>query len=156
MKNVFDRSVRYNKKIFVGKTGPVFNFKKKSAFNEKLKKLDKLKEKAEHSKKKEPEIILDNKKDPFNGFTMTDGFSIGIKPNKNLDLRRKRKEDYNTNNEKLMAFGFDNILKYNGKEREIRSITEGSVEERIYNNKMEIRKKNFAKTQKRLASFQKK
>lgn len=93
---------------------------------------------------------------------MTEGFSIGIKPNKNLDLRKKRKEEYISNNEKLNAFEFDNILKYNAKEereRDInreRCITDESVQERINNNRMEIKMKNFAKTQKRLMSFQKK
>ena len=70
---------------------------------------------------------------------MSEGFSIGIKPNRNLDLRKKRKEEYLTNNEKLNAFDFNNILKYNEHEKIVQSITEGSITERINNNKKEIK-----------------
>ena len=136
-----------------------------------------------HEKKNEKldaEILLDSVQDPFSSFAKSDGFSFGLKKNKNFDFRKKRKEEYNKNNEKIgfEDFGFDNILKYNEnynnnnethynnsnnryEEKEnIKygklSLSDVSIKERIKSSKMEIIKLNLSKNQRRLFSFNKK
>jgi hypothetical protein len=169
----------------VGKTGPVFDFKKKSAFSNdrNLKKLtilelnnNKINEEKREREREEQEILLDSVKDPFSSFARSDGFSFGMKTNKNLGFRKIRKEEYNKNKEKtgFRDFVFDNILKYNEKynynynnetqyqynikdvKLGISSLSDDKLKERIKTSKIEIIEKNFSKTQKRFFKFKKK
>jgi hypothetical protein len=124
--------------------------------------LDKLNEKSEIKEKKEPDIILDNKKDPYNSFNMSSGFSIGIKTNNDLNLRKKRKEEYLKNTEKVQDFGFFNILKYNQnkeeeKKEKILCVTDGYIDinHKINNERIEKIQNNQANSLRKFLSFQK-
>ncbi len=74
-----------------------------------------------------------------NMFRNTEGFSIGIKPNKDLNLKMKRKEEtLNRNQEINNLFALQNITTYNKpfidlkkEENYKRSLTEESIRQKI-------------------------
>ncbi len=144
-KKAFDRPIRYKNKIFVTKIGPVFDYKKINLIEEKFKKID-LVYKKENDKKMEKILFEMNNHESSNMPKNIEGFSIGIKNNKDLNLKRKRKEEIMHRNQELNKyFNFENITTYNkpflasNKEdfEYKRSLTEESIREKIKKKKEE-------------------
>jgi hypothetical protein len=104
--------------------------------------------KTKINQKKNENIDFEMSKNDSNSkmFKNTDGFSIGIKPNKDLNLKKKRKEDILIRNQEINnIFGFQNITSYNKPFFDInnyqniqkRSLTEESIRQNIKNLRKE-------------------
>lgn len=161
---VFERQERFKKKIFVTKIGPVFNFKKKNLLDDKFKKLDNLKIRVQERKVDKTEFELSKNESSSNIFRNTDGFSIGIKPNKDLNLKKKRKEELLLRNQEINnLFDFQNITTYNKPFLDVkkesnnqRSQTEESIRRNIKKKREESINIKKIKSQKKFEAIQKK
>jgi len=106
------------------------------------KKFNKIKLKLNQKNNENIDFEMSKNDSNSNIFKNTDGFSIGIKPNKNLNLKKKRKEDILIRNQEINnIFGFQNITSYNKPFFDInnyqnmqkRSLTEESIRQNIKN-----------------------
>lgn len=98
-------------------------------------------------------------------FRTTEGFSIGIKNNKNLNLKKKRKEEVLERNQELDNFFYlENITTYNQPLIKVnkdvinnkRSLTEDSIRNKIKKKREESIKNMKIKSKKKMESVQKK
>jgi hypothetical protein len=114
LKKAFDKSHRFNNKIFVTKTGPLFASKDQILHKSKEKKRSQGKSEAtQHALRPEQLAHDDLKKKRFKEtyLNQNTGFTLGVAPSK-LNLRKRRKEDY-----KKVVKSFENIFTNETKER---------------------------------------
>jgi len=115
LKNVFKQKENYKKKIFVNKTGPVFDHRKESFNNKKKKSEAKMMQNEfnkENQEKEEKEFFeLERKKNKIKEdfFTERQGYSFGIKPGRLNIKNKKRKECKQMFQNVDVMFGIKNI-----------------------------------------------
>lgn len=121
--------------------------------------------KKANERKVEKLLYETNKNDTSNMLKTTEGFSIGIKPNKDLNLKKRRKEELIQRNQEFNKFfNFQNITTYNKPFLETnkeninnqRSLTEESIREKIKKKKEENLNAKKLKNKKKMESVQKK
>lgn len=114
IKDVFIKKENFNKKIFVNKTGPVFDHRKENFQNKKKKPEAKKIVGDYHKENKEKEekefFEMERKKNRLKEefFTERQGYSLGILPGK-LNLRKQKIEEKKKQNKVDDFFGIRNI-----------------------------------------------
>lgn len=144
LKEVFVNKENFKRKIFVNKTGPVFDHKKET-FNNKKKKTDTNKMESDFNKenqeKEENEFYeLERKKNKLKEdfFSEKQGYSLGIKPG-NLNLKKKKRNELN----KIMKnvddlFGIKNVANEPVRRERKRSIQRDDDD--LFHNKSHLSK----------------